>query len=331
MGKRGGQENVVLTRSEKRLIAGFKKSLQDLGKAALGVEVIRQSAGGKTAAQVARALKTTSATVNRWRKKFVRGGIEAIIPSYAVPPVAPKPRPTEFERALGYVFDNKAVLEKALTHRSYVNEKGLDRNDSNERLEYLGDAVLNLAVSHELVHARPDAAEGDLSRLRASLVNETALCEIAEKVNLGSHVKLGRGEENTGGRAKPSILADALEAVVGAVYLDGGYQPALSLVRTHFSERIAAATAGEPDRDFKTRVQELCQELYKRAPEYRVVRESGPDHEKVFTVEASINGKVLGRGSGRSKKDAAQQAAAAAEAVLRQKSSADGDSYRSVS
>ncbi|MBI5525769.1 MAG: ribonuclease III [Deltaproteobacteria bacterium] len=326
MVKRGGEEKVVLTRSDRRLIAAFKKRLQDVGRAALGVEVVRESARGKTATQVARALRTTSATVNRWRAKFVRGGLEAIIPSYAVAPAVRKPAPTPFEKSLGYVFVDKAVLANALTHRSYVNEKGLDRNDSNERLEYLGDAVLNLAVSHELVHARPDAPEGDLSRLRASLVNEMALCEIASTLDLGEHIRLGRGEENTGGRLKPSILADALEAVVGAVYVDGGYQPALSLIRTHFSERIAAATAGEPDRDFKTRVQELCQEIYKRAPEYRVVRESGPDHEKVFTVEAVINGDVLGRGTGRSKKEAAQQAAQAAESVLREQSSAGAQS-----
>ena len=313
------QEKIVLTDTERRGLAEWRKDFERLKKAALGVEIIRETARGRTVEQIAAALKTTRATVSRWRAKFKRQGLAALAPARAAGGRRRKAAgSTPLEADTGYVFVDRALLAKALTHRSYVNERRLLRNDSNERLEFLGDAVLSLAVSHELVLAHPDASEGELSRLRAALVNEQTLYEIASLIDLGGSLKLGRGEELTGGRAKPSILADAFEALVGAAYLDGGFDAARALVRAHVGARIAGTIApSAADRDYKTRVQELAQEVYRTAPAYRVVGEQGPDHEKVFEVECVIGGEVYGRGEGRSKKEAAQRAAEAAEAVIK--------------
>lgn len=202
--------------------------------------------------------------------------------------------------------DGRAALA-AVTHKSYVNEHRGEELVDNERLEFMGDAVIDLAVSHRLMERHPEAREGELSKLRAAVVNEQGLYEVATALDLGELLLLGRGEELTGGREKPSLLADALEAVIAAVYLEGGMERVLAFVDRFFGP--AMDRAAEADRDYKTQVQELAQGKLHVSPRYRVVEERGPDHAKTFVVEVAINGRILGRGEGRSKKDAEQVAA----------------------
>jgi ribonuclease-3 len=205
-----------------------------------------------------------------------------------------------------------------VTHKSYANEHRDEEVLDNERLEFLGDAVIDLAVSQRLMERFPDAREGELSKMRASVVDEQGLADMARALDLGALLRLGRGEELTGGRRKASLLADAMEAVVAAVYLAAGLRPVLSLVDRFLGEAFARASEGTLDRDFKTQLQELAQSRQRASPRYRVVAEVGPDHEKTFEVEVDLRGEVLGRGSGRSKKDAEQAAARVAlEAVAR--------------
>ncbi|SFM59974.1 ribonuclease III [Thermodesulforhabdus norvegica] len=220
----------------------------------------------------------------------------------------------ELEEILGYNFKNPELLEQALTHRSYAYEHNLDpKNSDNERLEFLGDAVLGLAMSHLLWHRYPHYSEGELSRLRSAVVNETELAHIARKLNVGRFLLLGKGEENTGGREKPSILADAVEAVLGAIYLDGGWESVLKVVEEHFVPLLEAFSAEDPlaeiDKDYKTKLQEWAQAQFKKTPVYRLDREEGPDHDKTFYVSVLIDTEVVGRGRGRSKKEAQQRAA----------------------
>ena len=186
------------------------------------------------------------------------------------------------------------------------DEEGLA---DNERLEFLGDAVIDLAVSHRLMERFPTAREGDLSKMRAAVVDEQGLSEMARALDLGSLLRLGRGEELTGGRRKASLLADAMEAVIAAVYLGDGLAPVLRLVDRFLGEAFARAAAGTLDRDFKTQLQELAQSRLRATPRYRVVAEHGPDHSKTFEVETDLRGEVVGGGAGRSKKDAEQAAA----------------------
>jgi ribonuclease-3 len=197
----------------------------------------------------------------------------------------------------------------ALTHRSYVNEHPGEGLEDNERLEFLGDAVIDLAVSHRLMERIPGASEGELSKMRAAVVDEPGLAALARAVGLGPLLRLGRGEELTGGRDKPSLLADAMEAVVAAVYLEGGLPAVLVLVDRYLGEAFDRASAGTLDRDYKTQLQELAQSHYRLAPRYQVVAELGPDHAKQFEVEVELRGAVIGRAVGRSKKDAEQAAA----------------------
>lgn len=209
------------------------------------------------------------------------------------------------EARLGYRFRQPLLLRRSLTHRSFA---GSDPGANNEQLEFLGDAVLSVAMSDLLMRRFPERREGDLSKVRASLVNEGVLARKAGELGLGAHLLLGRGEERTGGREKPSILAGAYEAVLGAVYLDGGFGAAREMVARHFSVAVDDhATVGL--QDYKTRLQELTQSSFKEVPTYSLVRESGPDHDKRFVSQISIAGKVYGRGVGRSKKIAEQQAA----------------------
>ncbi|HEX9113815.1 MAG TPA: ribonuclease III, partial [Nitrospirota bacterium] len=191
--------------------------------------------------------------------------------------------------------------------KSYANENRMSAH--NERLEFLGDAVLNLVISEHLMETCPDSTEGDLSRLRASVVSEPALASIAREIGLGGYILLGRGEEQTGGRDKDSLLANCLEALIASVYLDAGKDIAAEFVIRFFNEAIKKSCTARGALDFKTELQELCQERLRQLPEYRVISETGPDHQKQFTVEILVRGEVCGRGVGRSKKDAEQKAA----------------------
>jgi ribonuclease III len=216
--------------------------------------------------------------------------------------------PAELSAALGVPI-SAATLERALTHRSYAYENG--GLPTNERLEFLGDSVLGLVVTDTLYNGHPDLPEGHLAKLRAAVVQMGALAEVARELSLGSYVRLGRGEEGTGGRDKPSILADTLEAVIGATYVDCGLDAARSLVHQLFDpviERSALLGAGL---DWKTSLQELTAVRNLGVPEY-VVKDSGPDHQKLFRAVVRVNGKELGAGEGRSKKAAEQLAAESA-------------------
>jgi len=222
------------------------------------------------------------------------------------------------EARLGLVLGDRATALAALTHKSYVNEHRDEAGlADNERLEFLGDAVIDLAVSHRLMERFPGAREGDLSKMRAAVVDEQGLSEMARALDLGSLLRLGRGEELTGGRRKASLLADAMEAVVAALYLgSGGLAPVLCLIDRFLGDAFARAAAGTLDRDFKTQLQELSQSRLRATPRYRVVAEQGPDHSKTFQVETELRGEVVGRGAGRSKKDAEQAAAKIALELL---------------
>ncbi len=197
----------------------------------------------------------------------------------------------------------------ALTHKSYCNEHRDEPVLDNERLEFLGDAVVDLLVSHRLMERFPGADEGELSKLRALIVNEDALARIARELRVGELLRMGRGEELTGGRDKSSVLADALEAVIAAVYLTQGLAGAMALVDRHFADALEGAAEGRSGDDYKTRLQELMQSQGRLPPRYRVVAEDGPDHAKTFEVEVSVGGEVFGRASGRNKKEAEQAAA----------------------
>ncbi len=213
------------------------------------------------------------------------------------------------ENKLGYQFKNIGLLREALQHSSYVNEQRDPDLQDNERLEFLGDAVLDLVITHILMEQFPKTREGDLSRMRATIVNESQLSLVAQRLNLGQHLLLGRGEEQSNGQEKKSILADALEAVIAAVYLDGGLQAGFEVIGRQFSEMISHVRDRLAEEDFKSRLQELVQVQFKRIPDYKIVAESGPDHDKTFEVRLSIGNSLTTHGTGKSKK-AAEQAAA---------------------
>ncbi|NTW35891.1 MAG: ribonuclease III [Syntrophobacteraceae bacterium] len=217
---------------------------------------------------------------------------------------------------LGYRFTNQHLLFQALVHRSYVHEGLQESMEDNEILEFLGDSVLNLAISHLLIRIFPEYREGELSRLRSAIVNEKELAHLAQGMSLGEHLYLGRGEEMTGGRQKPSLLADAIEALLASVYLDGGLEAALGVVQHLFKEYLDPAAFDHPlrvlDKDFKTQLQELCQARFKTVPTYLLEGEEGPDHDKTFHACVVLGDRELARGSGKSKKEAQQEAARAA-------------------
>ena len=221
---------------------------------------------------------------------------------------------SRLEERLGYTFKDRTLLEQALTHSSYAFEdQGPDQTAPvarhYERLEYLGDAVVDLIASDLLIRRFGDAPEGVLSRLRAGLVNSDRLSGLARALDLGEAIRLGRGEESSGGRDKPSILADAYEAVCGAVYLDGGYDAAFAAAAGAFVALIDALPMAELLGDCKTPFQERVQARFKTTPIYRVIAEHGQDHNKRFEIEVWVNGSVWGRGAGKSKKEAEQEAA----------------------
>ena len=234
--------------------------------------------------------------------------------------VSPLP---ELDRAFGVRFADAALREMALTHRSYAFERG--RTITNERLEFLGDSVLGVVVTDMAYRTYPDMPEGSLAKLRAAIVNMTALADVSRSLGLGRHLLLGKGEEQSGGRDKASILADALEAVLGAVYLDLGLDVTRELIERLFRPRMEAYARGEGERDYKTILQELASQSLRSLPEYRL-RDIGPDHEKEFTATVYLGGRAYGQGSGRSKKEAEQQAARQAFARLAQEASdVEGD------
>lgn len=220
------------------------------------------------------------------------------------------------EERLGHRFADAALLQRALAHRSYAFECGRQGQGDNETLEFLGDAVLDLAVGHRLFHSFPRMREGDLTRLRAALVNEEHLARMAADLGLGPYLLLGRGEEASLGRGKPSILSCALEAVAGAIFLDGGYKAAAAFVERHFSSWFAEKRQEMFSADTKSALQEYLQERFNEGPVYLLEGAEGPEHSRIFHTTVCFRGEVLGRGSARSKKKAEQQAAAAALAKI---------------
>ena len=213
------------------------------------------------------------------------------------------------EKSLGYQFHNPALLEEALRHSSYANEHRGDNVFSNERLEFLGDSVLGFVTAEYLFAKHPTAPEGELTRIRALLVCEDSLHEVAQRLKLGEYLKLGHGEESCGGRTRPSILADATEAVFAAVYLDGGIRAASELIHRVLLDKEREETAEAKRRDYKTKLQELVQRTPNQVLTYRLIGEQGPDHDKVFSFAVLLNDTVVGTGEGRSKKEAEQMAA----------------------
>jgi ribonuclease III len=222
----------------------------------------------------------------------------------------------KLEQTLGYAFQNRSLLEEALRHSSFVNEQLRPDQRDNERLEFLGDAVLNLAVGHLLMQKNPALSEGDLTKIRADMVNEQQLAAIAAGMHLGKHLLLGKGELQSGGSEKSSILADALEAVIAAVYLDGGYAASFQVIESHFSHLLEALSSKTARLDFKSRLQELVQFLQKPSPQYRIVAETGPDHDKTFIVQLDVCD-IQTHGRGKSKKTAEQDAACTALKILK--------------
>ena len=218
------------------------------------------------------------------------------------------------EERLGYQFKNRSLLENALTHSSYANEHRDAGMSSNERLEFLGDSVLGMVVADHLYREHPQMPEGELTRTRAALVCEGSLVEVARALELGKYLRLGKGEDAGGGRERPSILADATEALLAAVYLDGGIAQARRLIRTLILGNEEEMSAS---RDYKTALQELIQKTGGQKLTYRLAGEEGPDHAKRFSVEVELNGVTLGAGEGRTKKAAEQNAAKAAIAKLK--------------
>ncbi|MBP1758029.1 MAG: ribonuclease [Firmicutes bacterium] len=218
------------------------------------------------------------------------------------------------EEKLQYTFRSPSLLQNALTHSSYANEHRESDRPSNERLEFLGDSILGLVVAEHLYRTRTDLPEGDLTRLRAALVCESSLVEVARHLNLGSYLKLGKGEQAGGGRERPSIQADAVEAILAAVYLDGGIGQVRKLIHSLILDREQEKAAAS--RDYKTALQELIQRESGKILSYHMVGESGPDHAKVFSMAVQLNGETIGTGLGKSKKEAEQAAAKTAVQLL---------------
>lgn len=218
------------------------------------------------------------------------------------------------QKQIQYTFTDIQLLQRALTHTSYTKNEGRE-HEHNERLEFLGDAVLELCISNYLYRTFAQMSEGSMTRLRAAAVCESALFCVAQQFGLDRCIQLSKGEQNTGGRTKPSILSDALEALIGAIYLDGGFSAAERFVLSFASTLIQRTLSGE-SKDYKTRLQELLQQKGTVNIRYTIVAESGPDHDKWFDVEVSLEGNVLGRGKGKNKKEAEQKAAENAIAQL---------------
>ena len=216
----------------------------------------------------------------------------------------------DLETALGYRFSNITLLQNALTHSSYANERWHNSLLSNERLEFLGDSVLGMLVAEYLFRSFPDRPEGELTRMRADMVCEKTLADVANAIGLGDHLLLGHGEDRLGGRTRDSILADAVESIIAASFLDGGLSAALGIVRRFILVKVPVKKLHNVD--YKTLLQELVQQKKNQVLSYELTAETGPDHDKRFDVEVSLNGRVVGTGFGTSKKRAEQDAARAA-------------------
>lgn len=223
----------------------------------------------------------------------------------------------EFEKHIDYTFKNKKLLVNALTHSSYANEVRDKSRTSNERLEFLGDAVLGIITADYLYFHNANVPEGELTKLRAMMVCEKSLHGFACEIGLGKYLMLGHGEENTGGRERPSILADAFEAVTAAIYIDGGLEAARRYI-TAFADKFFSSRFEAGFKDYKTTLQEIVQKNHSERLEYVLTAENGPDHNKQFTVEVHLNSNVIGTGRGGSKKDAEQMAAKEALALMGQ-------------
>ena len=217
---------------------------------------------------------------------------------------------SDLEKAIGYRFKNISLLQNALAHSSYANERWHNSLMSNERLEFLGDSILGMTVADYLYRNFPDRPEGELTRMRADMVCEKTLAAVANQIGLGQHLLLGHGEEQGGGRRRESILADAVESIIAACYLDGGLESAAAFIRSFILCHVPVKQLQNVD--YKTKLQELVQRKKNQSLAYVLVGESGPDHDKSFMVEVSLNETVVGQGSGRSKKRAEQDAARAA-------------------
>jgi len=219
-----------------------------------------------------------------------------------------------FQRSIEYIFKETNLLQTALSHPSYVYENNLPHYKNNQRLEFLGDAVLGLIVSEIIYEKYPHLPEGNMTKVRAKVVKESTLARIAKEISLGEMLYLGKGEELTGGRRRSSTLADSLEALIGAIYIDGGLENAMSFIKEHFYLEIDKTIKGQTFKDFKSTLQELIQKNFEEKLFYEVIKETGPDHDKTFTIQVRLSKRVLGKGIGKSKKEAEQ---AAAESALR--------------
>lgn len=223
-----------------------------------------------------------------------------------------KAKLSELEQKINYNFKKKYILDRAMTHSSYANQYNLPYIEHNERMEFLGDAVLELVVSGYIFKKYRNKPEGKLTKIRANIVCEASLCERAKKINLGEYLELGRGEEITGGRERESILADAYEALIAAIYIDGGLEIAQELIIPQFADAIESVVKKENFKDYKSRLQEQVQRDRTSSIKYETVGEEGPDHNKVFFVNVLVNNDLVGKGKGKSKKEAEQEAARSA-------------------
>jgi len=221
---------------------------------------------------------------------------------------------SELQEKLNYNFNDPELLIKALTHSSFANEGTKKDNASNERFEFLGDSLLGMTVALFIFNRKPELSEGQMTKLRAELVCERSLAELALELDLGAYILLGRGERNTGGSKRPSILSDAVEAVIAAMYLDGGFEPVKQFVSDIFAPRLSSSSKGFTD--YKTRLQETIQGKHGQTLVYELIDELGPDHDKSFVVDVKLNSLTLGTGKGKSKKRAEQEAAKAAINIL---------------
>lgn len=215
----------------------------------------------------------------------------------------------DFQQTIAHNFNDINLLDNALIHRSFVNENPSLSCKDNERLEFLGDAVIGLCISDILIKKFIDYTEGQLSKMRAYVVNEHSLAGLARKLTIGDYLLLGKGEENSGGRNKSSILSNAFEAVTAAIYIDSGFENVYKFLQHIFEPLIEEGTRSLIYRDYKTALQEICQYRYKETPKYTLIREIGPDHDKVFEISLTVAGNITTTGAGKSKKEAEQQAA----------------------
>ena len=229
-----------------------------------------------------------------------------------------KQSPENLEKNMEYTFSNKKLLKNALTHTSYANENGIKKEFSNERLEFLGDAIVDFVIGSKLFDMCPDKLEGELSKMRASIVCEQGLKEAADEIGLGEYILLGKGEEHTGGRNRASVVSDAFEAVIAAIYLDSNFETVQNWILKRLYHRISSAVSGKLNNDYKTLLQEFVQQ-YGAHVTYKLISETGPEHAKVFEVCVYKNNSPVSKGSGKSKKEAEQSAAKNALSALKNK------------